>query len=237
MWHWFSLSILSYTHVCTSFLLPLLSGRDMKIIDGDSSEAVERFPVSMINQPTAFNHQNHIYDNILIFTVQHPEETTGKKRLHSPSLSLSLSPSLGMCWDELSSPPLLRSHFLSLNTAFICVLGEVANYTSLSPIHSETWIFTESTFTLLNVSSFSLTLSLSPSPSRLVSSRTLSTGELHIFQCNSHSAQQVVDDLNHWMKRNGNISGTTEANVNVKETVHVFNAIAAQRETYVWWKK
>lgn len=50
----------------------------MKIIDGNSGEAVERFPVSMINQPTAFNHQNHIYDNILIFTVQLPEETTGK---------------------------------------------------------------------------------------------------------------------------------------------------------------
>lgn len=50
----------------------------MKIIDGDSGDAVERFPVSMISQPTAFNHQNHIYDNILIFTVQHPEETTGK---------------------------------------------------------------------------------------------------------------------------------------------------------------
>ena len=60
-----------------------------------------------------------------------------------------------------------------------------------------------------------------------------STGELHIFQCNSHSAQQVVDDLNHWMRRHGNTAGASEVNVNVKETVHVFNAIAAQRETYV----
>lgn len=43
----------------------------------------------------------------------------------------------------------------------------------------------------------------------------------------------MVDDLNHWMRRHGNTAGTTEVNVNVKETVHVFNAIAAQRETYV----
>lgn len=49
----------------------------MKIIDGDSNEVVERFPVTLIHQPTAFNHNNHIYDNILIFTVQHPEETQG----------------------------------------------------------------------------------------------------------------------------------------------------------------
>lgn len=52
-------------------------GRDMKIIDGDSGEAVERFPVTLIQQPTAFNHNTHIYDNILIFTVQHPEEAQG----------------------------------------------------------------------------------------------------------------------------------------------------------------
>ena len=60
------------------------------------------------------------------------------------------------------------------------------------------------------------------------------TGELHIFQCNSHSAQQVVEELKHWMRRHGNMFLANEpnspANVNVKETVHVFNAIAAQRE-------
>ena len=49
----------------------------MKIIDGDSNEVVERFPVTLIHQPTAFNHHNHIYDNILIFTVQHPDEPQG----------------------------------------------------------------------------------------------------------------------------------------------------------------
>lgn len=145
------------------------SGRDMKIIDGDSSEAVERFPVTLIQQPTAFNHSNHIYDNILIFTVQHPDEPQG---------------------------------------------------------------------------------------------------ELHIFQCSSHSAQQIVDDLNLWMRRHattGAIShhnnhnhhnnhsnkssdersmsrnrsnndeslsaANSPSNINVKEAVHVFNAIAAQRET------
>lgn len=50
----------------------------MKIIDGDSNETVERFPVTLIHGPTAFNHHNHIYNNILIFTVQHPEESQGK---------------------------------------------------------------------------------------------------------------------------------------------------------------
>ena len=119
-----------------------IEGGHMKIIDGDSNETVERFPVSLIHQPTAFNHSNHIYDNILIFTIQHPEE---------------------------------------------------------------------------------------------------SQGELHIFQCSSHSAQQVVDQINDWMLRNphpdtavdggGTANGTNPANVNVREAVHVFNAIAAQRET------
>lgn len=64
-------------------------------------------------------------------------------------------------------------------------------------------------------------------------------GELHIFQCNSHSAQEIVDDLSHWMRRHGSNTTTGNpatdpnhpANVNVKEAVHVFNAIAAQRET------
>lgn len=63
------------------------------------------------------------------------------------------------------------------------------------------------------------------------------SGELHIFQCNSHSAQQVVDELRHWMRKHGSAHVSNDpnspANVNVKETVHVFNAIAAQRETYV----
>lgn len=67
----------------------------------------------------------------------------------------------------------------------------------------------------------------------------------------------MVDDLNHWMRKhgvahhpysaggggnNGSITGngsgdggagTDGPNINVKEAVHVFNAIAAQRETYV----
>lgn len=72
-------------------------GRDMKIIDGDSGEAVERFPVTLIQQPTAFNHNTHIYDNILIFTVQHPEEAQGNQQrssLLSPPLSLFSSRSI-----------------------------------------------------------------------------------------------------------------------------------------------
>ncbi|KAI1292639.1 Epidermal growth factor receptor kinase substrate 8 [Halotydeus destructor] len=124
----------------------LIEGNKINIIDGDSSEIVERFPVTLIHQPTAFNHSNHIYDNILIFTVQHPEE---------------------------------------------------------------------------------------------------SQGELHIFQCSSHSAQQVVSEIESWMRRHGNnntaqvnsagqsssADPNSAANINVKEAVHVFNAIAAQRET------
>ena len=85
-------------------------------------------------------------------------------------------------------------------------------------------------------------------------------GELHIFQCSSHSAQAVVDDLNYWMRKHGiahhHLSGSNNGggnngsiaegsngggtapgpdgpNINVKEAVHVFNAIAAQRETLV----
>lgn len=70
----------------------------------------------------------------------------------------------------------------------------------------------------------------------------------------------MVDDLNNWMRKhglahhnsyaggggvgnNGSITGNSNGdggggpdgpNINVKEAVHVFNAIAAQRETYVY---
>lgn len=104
--------------------------RDLKIMDGDSGEVVERFPVSAIQQPTAFSQNNIIYDNILLFSVQHPDETTG---------------------------------------------------------------------------------------------------ELHIFQCNSHSAQDIVNELKLWMTRFGNVSH--DPTVSVKDAVHAFNAIAAQRES------
>ncbi|RWS26491.1 epidermal growth factor receptor kinase substrate 8-like protein, partial [Leptotrombidium deliense] len=50
-------------------------GSHMLIVDGDSTDIVERFPVTLIQEPTAFNHHNHIYNNILIFTVQHPDES------------------------------------------------------------------------------------------------------------------------------------------------------------------
>lgn len=73
-----SLTDLSRLLSFSSLRLPFL-GAHLKIIDGDTNETVERFPVTLIHQPTAFNHSNHIYDNILIFTVQHPEESQGKK--------------------------------------------------------------------------------------------------------------------------------------------------------------
>lgn len=49
----------------------------MYILDGESNDIVEQFPVSLIQQPTAFNDHNHIYNNILIFTVQLPNESQG----------------------------------------------------------------------------------------------------------------------------------------------------------------
>lgn len=50
----------------------------MWILDGETNDVVERFPVTLIQQPTSFNDQNHIYNNILIFTVQLPAEPQGK---------------------------------------------------------------------------------------------------------------------------------------------------------------
>ena len=49
----------------------------MYILDGESNDIVEQFPVALIQQPTAFNDHNHIYNNILIFTVQLPNESQG----------------------------------------------------------------------------------------------------------------------------------------------------------------
>jgi epidermal growth factor receptor kinase substrate 8 len=117
-----------------------LKGNHMWILDGESNDVVERFPVTLIQQPTAFNDHNHIYNNILIFTVQLPNE---------------------------------------------------------------------------------------------------SQGELHIFQCVSHNAINIVEDIQQWMRHFGvmfNSGAHSEpslsptVNVNVKETVSVFNQIAAQRE-------
>lgn len=59
-----------------SFSLPLLGGH-MLIIDCESNDIVERFPSDFIQQPISFSHQDHIYDNILIFTVRHPDESQG----------------------------------------------------------------------------------------------------------------------------------------------------------------
>lgn len=54
------------------------SGNHMWILDGETNDVVERFPVAFIQQPTSFNDQNHIYNNILIFTVQLPNENQGE---------------------------------------------------------------------------------------------------------------------------------------------------------------
>jgi epidermal growth factor receptor kinase substrate 8 len=117
-----------------------LKGNHMWILDGESNDVVERFPVTLIHQPTAFNDHNHIYNNILIFTVQLPNE---------------------------------------------------------------------------------------------------SQGELHIFQCVSHNAINIVEDIQQWMRHFGVMSNSgthsepslsPTVNVSVKETVSVFNQIAAQRE-------
>ncbi|XP_075676958.1 uncharacterized protein LOC113795507 isoform X2 [Dermatophagoides pteronyssinus] len=55
-----------------------LKGNHMWILDGETNDVVERFPVAFIQQPTSFNDQNHIYNNILIFTVQLPNENQGE---------------------------------------------------------------------------------------------------------------------------------------------------------------
>ncbi|XP_054162619.1 epidermal growth factor receptor kinase substrate 8-like protein 1 isoform X2 [Oppia nitens] len=111
-----------------------LKGNHMWILDGESNDVVERFPVSLIQSPTPFNDHNHIYNNILIFTVQLPNENQG---------------------------------------------------------------------------------------------------ELHIFQCVSHNAIQIVEDIQQWMRHygaNNHNESSAQPNVSVKETVNVFNKIAAQRE-------
>ena len=64
------------------------------------------------------------------------------------------------------------------------------------------------------------------------------SGELHIFQCVSHNAINIVEDIQQWMRHfgsNQNNGGepSTQPNVNVKEAVSVFNQIAAQREKLV----
>ncbi|XP_053210452.1 epidermal growth factor receptor kinase substrate 8-like isoform X2 [Panonychus citri] len=127
--------------IWTQRMFVKIEGSHMLIIDVESNDIVERFPVAFIQQPISFSHRDHMYDNILIFTVQHPEE---------------------------------------------------------------------------------------------------SQGELHIFQCVSHSAQQIAEDISSWMRKHGNLAITVDhihhepnpisVNVHVKETVNAFNALAAQRE-------
>src|SRR6218665_223838 len=54
------------------------TGSHMWILDGETSDVVERFPVGFIQQPTSFNDQNHIYNNILIIVIQIPSEPSGE---------------------------------------------------------------------------------------------------------------------------------------------------------------
>jgi len=49
----------------------------MLILDGESNDIVEKFSVNLIQSPISFNYRDHMYNNILIFTVQHPNETQG----------------------------------------------------------------------------------------------------------------------------------------------------------------
>ena len=54
-------------------------GSNMLIYDRESNDIVEDFPVANIHRPIAFSHSNHIYDNILMFTVRHVKESEGKR--------------------------------------------------------------------------------------------------------------------------------------------------------------
>lgn len=62
----------------------------MWILDGETNDVVERFPVAFIQQPTSFNDQNHIYNNILIFTVQLPNENQGNRLFNYKKFSIIL---------------------------------------------------------------------------------------------------------------------------------------------------
>lgn len=49
----------------------------MLIIDAESNDVVEKFSANLIYSPISFNHHDHLFNNILIFMVQHPNETQG----------------------------------------------------------------------------------------------------------------------------------------------------------------
>lgn len=58
------------------------AGSNMLIYDRESNDIVEDFPVANIHRPIAFSHSNHIYDNILMFTVRHVKESEGRDEVH-----------------------------------------------------------------------------------------------------------------------------------------------------------
>lgn len=70
--------IFHFRYEITEMKTSLTTGNHLWILDGESSDVVERFPVTLIHQPTPFNDHNHIYNNILIFTVQQSNESQGK---------------------------------------------------------------------------------------------------------------------------------------------------------------
>lgn len=168
----------------------------MWIQDGETNDVVERFPVAIVQQPTSFNDQNDIYNNILIFTIQMPNESPGRQGAEGGG---------------------------------------------------EDKCFPWNVCQVFHIDSFPF---------------ALFAGELHIFQCVSHEAVNVVDDIYQWMRHYGVVSNgsngtkggpvtgsagsssasgssstttgdkslTSPSNINVKEAVTVFNQIAAQRE-------
>jgi hypothetical protein len=67
-----------------------VEGAHLLVCDRETNDVVEQFSAQSLQQPVAFSHSNHIYDNILMFVVQHPHELDGKQST-KPPFTLSLS--------------------------------------------------------------------------------------------------------------------------------------------------
>ena len=116
-----------------------LSGKQMLIVDCETSSIVERFHRDCVTKPEAFNQNNNIYNNIIVFVIDN-NQLRGNKQEKFDSSSASGSHS-----DE--------------------------NYVDANEADD---VFAEN------------------------NNKISTAGEVHIFQCVSHQAQQLVADILAW---------------------------------------
>ncbi|KAI7696070.1 Epidermal growth factor receptor kinase substrate 8, partial [Sarcoptes scabiei] len=180
-----------------------LKGNHMWILDGETNDVVERFPVAFIQQPTSFNDQNHIYNNILIFTVQLPNENPGELHIFQC-----------VSHDAIN---LVDDIYHWMKNYGVAITDTNNSNNGISP----------------PTTSSSSSTSIPSSYNHLKKDKINNNNNNNNNGNNHHNHNNSNNNTNHHHHHHhqqNNRQSSASSNVNVKEAVNVFNQIAAQRE-------